>query len=246
VRDVAAAARLVGYSARPRLTPVREPEYHELCLRYRDDSEFALTVREVADGLGLDLLDVTPRTGVVVAPRDESPFAMRLSRDYAPARAAEARLLHGLIHLSIAAFCFPRAADLQETDQVVRISARELDRYVRDLCEVIGNERDDVEPPVDLPELERAYRVYARRAQVGATPDDRRKYTATIPMCERALEWLCEHGLARVGPRSEEVGQIYLIGSRYRTLVRDMAGDALFEDVRALFDSGILTPHEGS
>ena len=246
MKDLADAARLVSYASRPRILPAREPDYHELCVRYRDDSTFALAVREVADGVGLELLDVSTRVGIIVGPREDSPFAMRLSRDYAPSKSAEERMLHGLIHLALASFCFPRAADLQETDQVVRISARELDRYLRDLCEVIGHERDDVEPPVNLPELEPAYRAYARRAQVGATSDDRRKYTATVPMCERALEWLCEHGLARKGPFSEEEGQIYQIGTRYRTLVRDFAGHALFEEIRGLLEEGILQPHRSS
>jgi hypothetical protein len=246
VNDLADASRLVSYASRPRLLPARDPNYHELCVRYRDDSTFALAVREVADGLGLELLDVSTRVGIIVGAREESPFAMRLSRDYAPSKTAEERMLHGLIHLALAAFCFPRAADLQETEQVVRISARDLDRYLRDLCEVIGHERDDVEPPIELPELEPAYRAYARRAQVGATTDDRRKYTATVPMCERALEWLSEQGLARKGPVSEEEGQIYQIGSRYRTLVRDFAGHALFEEIRGLLDEGILQPHRSS
>lgn len=243
MKELSDAARLVSYATRPRLLPARDPDYHELCVRYRDDSSFALAVREVADGLGLELLDVSTRVGIIVGPHEDSNFAMRLSRDYTSPKNAEERMMHGLIHLALASFCFPRAADLQETDQIVRITARELDRYLRDLCQVIGHERDDVEPPIDLPELEPAYRAYARRAQVGATTDDRRKYTATVPMCERALEWLCEQGLARKGPVSEQDGQIYQVGSRYRTLVRDFAGHALFKEIRGLFDDGVLQSH---
>ncbi len=244
MRDPTDAARLVGYATRPRLLPARDEDYHALCVRYRDESDFAVAVHQVADGLGLELLDVSTRVGIIVGPREESPFALTLSRDYTPSKSAEERLLHGLIHLALASFCFPRAADLQETDEVVRVSARQLDRYLRDLCEVIGGEREDVEPPVELPELEPAYRAYERRAQVGSTPDDRRKYTATVPMCERALEWLCEQGLARKGTVDEQDGQLFQIGSRYRTLVRDFAGHVLFEEIRDLIDEGVLSAQE--
>ena len=53
------AGRLVQWALRPLARPAQESEYRELVERYFDDGGFRVTVRELADGLGLQVLDVS-------------------------------------------------------------------------------------------------------------------------------------------------------------------------------------------
>ncbi|MFF1631026.1 hypothetical protein ACFVXV_37635, partial [Streptomyces sp. NPDC058272] len=62
--DAADAARLVAFGLQPKLQPARDQEYAELLRRYREDPPFARLADAVAAGLGLVVLEVSPRAGM--------------------------------------------------------------------------------------------------------------------------------------------------------------------------------------
>ncbi|NVJ18862.1 hypothetical protein [Myxococcus sp. AM010] len=100
------AGRLVQWGLRPLARPAQEAEYRELVEHYFDDSAFRTTVRELADGLGLHVLDVSEH-GVVLAPMDDSIFALKPA-DFRPGSSkVDDRLLDGLAQIAIAATVFP-------------------------------------------------------------------------------------------------------------------------------------------
>lgn len=105
--DAADAARLVAFGLQPKLQPARDQEYTELLRRYRDDPAFARLADAVAAGLGLVVLEVSPRAGMAVTAAEDSVFAVRMG-DYARRTAADSgdRFLHGLAHLAVAALTF--------------------------------------------------------------------------------------------------------------------------------------------
>ena len=246
--DVADAVRLVGFGLRPRLLPARDDGYRQLVRRHRADGQFAALVGAVAAGLGLVILDVGERAGIVLGSVEDSVFAVRMT-DYArrtggEGRAAD-RVLHGVIHLAVAALAYPRPADLADDTYVGRVTAEGVDAFVREACHrldaVVAAEGDVADPPVEAPMLEATWRAYVRRSATGATKDTRRLYTSTTGMLARALGFLADQGfLTRQG---DEGGGTFRTTPRYQVQVRELAASRAFEELLRL---GVAVPGDGS
>src|SRR5215212_323244 len=104
--DAYYAACLLQWGLRSKARPVQDPEYRELIQRYFDSTEFRSLVRQIAEGLGLRILDASEH-GLFLSPLPESVFAFKPA-DFRPGRSsAEERLLVGLIQVAIAATIFP-------------------------------------------------------------------------------------------------------------------------------------------
>jgi hypothetical protein len=230
--DTTLASRLVAFGLRPKLRPIEEREYLDLVRRYRQEDSFARAVRAVADGMGLDVLDVTEPAGAVLGAREGSAFATRLEDYYRRAREGQARLrvLHGLAQLAIAATCFPRPDDLEDPEHAPRVAVNEVDEYLRDLCRRLDERHKDTEldPPADEPGLERAWRMYARQPEASATEDNRAYAGATRQVIARAFGALVEQGLIR--KVSDALGGTYQPTPAYRIHVVELSRqDVWFE-----------------
>jgi hypothetical protein len=244
--DVGDAARLVAFGLQPKLLPARDVEYAELIRRHREDPRFATLAAAVAAGLGLVVLEVSPRAGMAVTAAEDSVFAVRMG-DYARRAGTESadRFLHGLAHLAVAAMAFPRPEDLADDAYVGRFSVHGVDAFVRQACRRLeeraerGGEISD--PAVDEPGLEAAWRVYARRSATGATKDARRLAASTVGIVAKAVAFLVDSGfLQRV---SDDAGGTYRTTARYQLQVRDTAGSAAMSE---LLELGVVTVTDGS
>lgn len=245
------AARLVAMGLRSKHLPDRDPSYRELVRRYNQDDVFAALVNAVAAGLGLVVLDVTRRSGIVLAAESGSVFEIRMD-DYAKQakmrdRRDTEKVLHGIAHLAVAALCFPRSDDLANDLYVGRVSVEQVDLVVRETCRLLderaSREQDNADPSADEPELERAWRAYVRRPEVAATKDSRHNSDSTRGMVSRALRWLAERGLLQ--PVGEEADEVFRPTSRYQIHLRQLASQAAFQELLALgvvppIDSGAL------
>ncbi len=229
--DAGAAAQLVGFGLTPRLRPAADAAYLELVERFAADAGFADLVDQVAGGLGLSILDVGAG-GIVLAPAPDSPFAQRLS-DYRANLSVSERLLHGLIHVGIAAYCYPTAAALADAD--VRVcSVAGVERFLRDAATRLREQHGDADPDADMPELEQAWRLYLRRQATRDTADGRAGVSTTSGMVKYALERLAEQGM--VTRSSDAEGGTYRALHRYRVEVRELAA---LEAYRALAAAGV-------
>ncbi|GAT84182.1 membrane protein [Streptomyces sp. F-3] len=244
--DAADAARLVAFGLQPKLQPARDQEYTDLLRRYREDPPFARLADAVAAGLGLVVLEVSPRAGMVVTAAEGSVFAVRMS-DYARRTASDStdRFLHGLAHLAVAALAFPRPEDLADDGYVGRVTVNGVDSFVRQACrrleERAEKQGENTDPATDAPGLEAAWRVWARRSATGATKDARRPATSTTGIVAKALAFLADSGfLQRTG---DESGGTYRTTARYQLQVRDMAGSAALAE---LLELGIVPVTDGS
>ncbi|WP_406289819.1 hypothetical protein [Embleya sp. NBC_00896] len=244
--DVGDAARLVAYGLQPKLLPARDAEYADLIRRHREDPRFASLAAAVAAGLGLVVLEVSPRAGMAVTAAEDSVFAVRMG-DYARRAGTESadRFLHGLAHLAVAAMAFPRPEDLADDAYVGRLSVHGVDAFVRQACRRLeeraeqGGEISD--PAVDAPGLEVAWRVYARRSATGATKDARRLAASTVGIVAKAVAFLVDSGfLQRV---SDDGGGTYRTTARYQLQVRDTAGSAAMSE---LLELGVVAVTDGS
>jgi hypothetical protein len=244
--DAADAARLVAFGLQPKLLPARDAEYAELLRRHRDDPAFARLADAVAAGLGLVVLEVSTRAGMVVAAAEDSVFAVRMG-DYARRASSDAtdRFLHGLAHLAAAALAFPRPEDLADDGYIGRITVNGVDAFVRQACRRLEERAaalgENTDPATDAPGLEAAWRVWARRSATGATKDARRLAGSTTGIVGKALAFLADSGfLQRTG---DEAGGAYRTTARYQLQVRDMAGSAAMAELLGL---GIVPVSDGT
>ncbi|MBD0739689.1 hypothetical protein [Streptomyces sp. CBMA29] len=244
--DAADAARLVGFGLQPKLLPARDAEYADLIRRHREDPAFARLADAVAAGLGLIVLEVSPRAGMALAAGEDSVFAVRMG-DYARRAASDAgdRFLHGLAHLAAAALAFPRPEDLADDGYIGRITVNGIDAFIRQACRRLEEQADETgentDPASDAPGLEAAWRVYTRRSATGATKDARRLASSTTGIIGKAVAFLVDSGfLQRTG---DESGGTYRTTARYQLQVRDMAGSAAMAE---LLDLGIVPVGDGS
>ncbi|WP_030691328.1 membrane protein [Streptomyces globisporus] len=244
--DAADAARLVSFGLQPKLLPARDAEYTELLRRYREDPAFARLADAVATGLGLVVLEVSPRAGMAVTAGEDSVFAVRMG-DYARRASTDSadRFLHGLAHLALAAMAFPRPEDLADDAYIGRLTVNGVDAFVRQAClrleQRAEEQGENTDPASDAPGLEAAWRTYARRSATGATKDARRLAGSTTGIVGKAAAFLTDSGfLQRTG---DEGGGSYRTTARYQLQVRDMAGSAAMAE---LLDLGVVPVSDGS
>jgi len=225
------AARLLSYGLRPKIRPGANPDYRELLRRFRQDAGLRARCEAVGRGLGLLILGATDH-GIALGAEDDGPFAMRLADYRRQSTSVADRMCHGLIHLAIAAWCFPTAQHLEERDSVagVRVSVNRTVSYLVELCSQLKDRTNDEDAEESSPELAEAWRTVLSRAETRATADGRRAATTLAGMVAHALETLETGGLMRrVG--DEDGGTWQALGS-YRMQVRELAAHDSFLLVR--------------
>ena len=235
IRD---AARLVQWGLRVRARPAQEPEYKRLVDQYHDDPGFRGVVRAIAEGLGVALVDVGDY-GAILAPQDDSVFALR-GADFRPTSSSvEDRLLDGLIQLAIAATVFPSSRDLEEDPAMARppVTVSEIESGLRTLCERLFDQAKDQPDPIAGHEgFEEAWRVYHRRLAAMETKDGSSARRTTRRLVEINLERLREHGGFTRDTRGEEAA--YQPTYRYQALVRELAANDALHRVRDVLARG--------
>ncbi|PXY19156.1 hypothetical protein [Prauserella muralis] len=247
--DAEAAARLISFGMRPKLLPGRDVVYGELVRRYAEDSAFKKLTNAVAAGLGLMVLEVSAQAGAVLAATDESIFEIKMDSYARQSKIRERRdtekVLHGLIHLATAALGYPRPDDLANDTYIGRVSVEQVDGVVREACRILDERAASAEhnsdPLADAPELEQAWRAYARRPAAAATKDGRLASDTTRGMVARALRFLAEQGF--LVPVSAEQGGTYRTTPRYQVQVRELAADAAFDELLSL---GVVSVADGA
>ncbi|MFD0882973.1 hypothetical protein ACFQ08_00105 [Streptosporangium algeriense] len=247
--DLSSATALIAFGFRPRLRPHRDAHYASLIRRYEEDPSFKMITGACAAGLSLRIVGVSTLAGIVLAALPGSPFETKFDQYARQARQhrhrdAE-RILHGIAHLAIAAISFPRPADLADNGYVGRATIASVDALVRDICEELStradSEDENTDPPLDAPDLEKAWRVYQRRPDVGSTSDGRAAIPSTEAIVTRALNYLVDQGM--MTPPSEDearTDRIYRTTSRYQIQVRDLASVEAFDELLRLNAAAVL------
>lgn len=227
VADAGAAAQLVGYGLQPRLRPASTAGYADLVARHQSDVAFRDVVDHVAEGLGLTVLSADGVSGVVLAPLPGSPFELRLT-DYRANLTADDRLLHGLIHVGIAAYTYPTAASLAD-DDARHASVRDVERFLRTACERLAERAGDEPADDGASESAQAWRLYVRRQATRDTADGRVGVSTTTGMVKYAFERLVTAGMATRTATADH--GTYRLLRRYRTAVRELAATAAHQEL---------------
>lgn len=186
---------------------------------------------DICSGLGLRLLDVS-EYGVVLGSTVGSPFGLTVQA-YQDNLSVEERLLHGLVHVGLAAYLYPRAEELEAEADVRQVTVAELDEFLRETCEVAAKKAPEKsDAPAQFPDLETALRVYLRWPATKETEGGGRGRHTRHAIISRALEKLAEHGLLQ--PVRSESGVIYKALRRYRVHVRAVAAHEALQVLRNL------------
>lgn len=239
--DITDASRLVAFGFRPGTRPPQLAEYRDLTGRYLRDAGFAQVVHAAARGLGLTVIAVEPRAGIVLGPSLETPFAASVA-DHVPNTRDRPLVL--LAHLAIAALAFPRAADLDDGTYVGRIAVDKVDEAVTAAADELSRRAAESgeagDPPAGQPDLVALWRYYLRRNSVGQTGDGRALFTSRRGLIKRAAEYLADNGMLR--RVSGDAGGTYSTTIRYQIQVRELAATQMLADLAGL---GIAVPGGG-
>jgi hypothetical protein len=220
------AGRLVNFGLRARLLPANDGEYLELVREYLSDARLQQIAERMLRGLGLRVLGAGVQAGLTLGTAGDGPF--RIQRDDYHARMfASDRIIQGLIHLAIGAWCFPRAEDLGEADEVLpaRLSVEQLTEYIHSMCEELkGTEENNVAVP--SAEIRMAWQYVLALGKFADSSDGRRSFATLAGKVRFALDFLADHGfLKREGPEGRYT---WLARPAFRIHVREMAGHEAF------------------
>ncbi|MFI9100525.1 hypothetical protein ACIGXA_08350 [Streptomyces fildesensis] len=246
--DAEAAGRLIGYGFKPKVRPARDSVYAGLVKRFAEDPDFETAVTRYAAGMGLRVIAVTSRAGMVHTALPGSVFETRMDQYARHVRMRESReaerILYGITHLAVAALAFPRPEDLADDGYQGKVRVSAVDRLVRSVCRVlaerVAESEESQDPPADAPELEKAWRVYERRPEVAPTKGGRLGAQATRALIGRALVHLVDRGMFFQGrPDPEDGEKIFTATHRYQLHVRELASTRAYEE---LIELGVLPP----
>lgn len=249
--DAEAAGRLVGYGFRPKVRPARDSAYAALVKRYAEDPDFETLVTRYAAGMGLRVIAVTTRAGMVHTALPGSAFDTRMDQYARQVRMREnreaERILYGITHLAVAALAFPRPEDLADDGYPGKVKVSSIDRLVRSVCRVlaerVAESEESQDPPADAGELEKAWRAYERRPEVAPTKAGRSGASATRTLIGRALTYLVDRGMFHQGRADSEDGEnVFRATNRYQVHVRELASTRAYEELMGL---GVLPPIAG-
>lgn len=186
VREAADAASLIRFALRKRLLAETNEDYRRLCDLYRDEPRFAQLVTAVADGLELRILGVTA-FGLTVTPAEGSVFAARTG-DYRSGLTPELRVLHGLAHLGVAAYCFSTTASLADSRTIEVIPAKVVAELTEAAEQLADSAPDDV--PVDSEELREAWRAWLALPPANPGAKGELANKSRLWFVQQAVRWL--------------------------------------------------------
>lgn len=222
------ASRLVGIALNPKAKPGASgtgEEYKKLLDRYLEEPEFASDVRDIAAGLGLEILDADPARGLLCATTTESPFQM-VSQDFAGGMSGTQRALYGLIMIAIAATFYPNPVDLDDIHHEPKRTMGDFKELLERVSKAAGSDAEEEVVPADR-NFWRISQLYQKLADT--KPNERAGSSTREGMIRKALEEFDRGGLVRPIEDSDS----WIATSRLRLRLRHGVGNDIIEAVRA-------------
>ncbi|MGV9821173.1 hypothetical protein [Nocardia xishanensis] len=238
--DISAAARLLRYALSPGERPTPNSDYRELLDRYQSDLGFTDITDNIAEGLGLDVYQVS-QLGLLVAGRVESPFGVTLDNCGLPIRkSGEQRLqdrrCFGLVLLAIITYAYPDGQALIDADNHT-LRAVDLERFIEQRLDnlIATNGNDELGEAEG--QLAAAARTWRNLSAMLTTPTGRigrdchRWYVATT------LAFLVDQGRARRETALDDGGEAYVLNDRFRIGLSEVA-ESLITALTGTGDNG--------
>lgn len=231
--DARDAGLLVRLSLAARSGPLGD-EHAELVARYLAEPSLRSATDAAIDGLGLRLVHASQSGGLLLtAAGSDSPFRMRLA-DFFPRQSTsvERRMLLACAMVACFVAFFPRPEDLEDgNERLRRLDVDDVDRLVRDVAARLDTEArargEELDPPIDEPDLARAWTVWRRTSNSKKAADGREREVGTRQIVVRCLDLLAEQGLLRTIAK----GETYASTRRMQAMARELAGSLVWTQV---------------
>jgi hypothetical protein len=227
------AGQLVRMSLAARSGPLSE-EHAALVARYLAEPALRSATEATIDGLGLRLVDASAQGGLLLTSTgSDSPFRMRLA-DFFPRQTTSVQRRMLLACAMVACFVafFPRPEDLEDSNERLRRrDVDDVDRLVRDVAARLDAEArargEELDPPIDEPDLARAWTVWRRTSNSKKAADGREREVGTRQIVVRCLDLLAEQGLLRTIVK----GETYASTRRMQAMARELVGSLAWSQV---------------
>jgi hypothetical protein len=217
---LAAAARLVAFSAAPKESPATSSEYAELMRRYFDDPDFASAADAIASGLGLNVRP-DPTAGMVTWADSDSFLRRSTAELVTRATSPPRRALLGTALLGIARVAYRNPARLDDPASVATLSVALVVDHIDRLAARLAEEAED--PEAGTPDLAEAHRAWT--ALPGARIGEQRASMSTRPgLVGKVAGLLVDAGYLRKA--SDLDGGTYRTTPRFAVAVRSMLDDS--------------------
>lgn len=237
--DVSAAARLIRHALAPRERPTPGSQYRDLLDRFQGDLSFAELVERVAEGLGLEVHQVSPQLGLLVSGQADSPFAVTLDNCGLPVRKSgdhrlQDRRCFGLVLLAVITYAYPNGQTLVDpANRPVR--AVDIERFLEQRIKgLIGLDADAGDAEGQLGE---AARTWHDLPQILLTDGGRVGRECHRWYVNATLTFLAAQGRARREPTLDDAsGEAFVLNDRFRIGLAEVAESLIAEMSVAAID----------
>jgi hypothetical protein len=225
------AGELLRFALDPRETPFQNKRYATLMMQLYTGETFKLIFENVAAGLDIQILSYSAH-GIFLTGRERSPFAFKMD-DYKSGMRVEERVVHGLLLLAIAAYCFPTVEVLDQGDDLLRprFNVEQVVTFVQELCKVCKTNNPG-DPEKGSPEMQLAWQAILQLSVSKSTREGKLSNQSLAGMVRYALDRLTENGLMRC--LSEENWGSFQPMPAYRIQIRQLAGNETLKLIQSL------------
>lgn len=226
-----AAARLLYRALNLSATPANDVEYRELLARYRASPAMQQLLAEIADGMDLNVLDVSER-GLIVAPTGkESRFSIRLG-DLRKNLSEDQRVALVLSFLAICAVFFPTTSLIEDDSRFPMPATLAM---FRDTLTSLAERMNALEDSDDYSREElRPGWSYIHSLPASIPQSERASPSSIEGLVRMALNYLSDYGLVNsVGSPDEGEAVEFTATHRLRVQLRERTLPRLFDYVRS-------------
>jgi hypothetical protein len=237
------AGELLRYAMDPHESPFQNKRYSTLMSQLYTSGTFKLIFENIVQGLEVQILAYSPH-GVFVAGRDRGPFAFKMD-DYKSGMRVEERVVHGLLMLAIAAYCFPAVEVLDQDDEILRprFTVEQVAAFVQGLCKICkANSPGD--PQHGTPEMKLAWETILGLPLSMNTGQGKMAMGSLAGKIQYALDRLTDNGLMRF--LNSDGWGTFQPTPAYRIQVKQMAGHQMLKLVQSIQQAAPVTQENNS
>jgi hypothetical protein len=230
------AGELLRFALDPKETIFQNQRYAELVQQLSTNPSLRIIFDNFIEGLGLTILDLNTQ-GVFIGAREKSPFAFKMD-SYRKANKVEERVAHGVILLTLTAYCFPTAETLDQDLAILRprFTCDQIATYLMDLCKA-AKTNTAADPEHVSVEFQTAWIYIRNQPVIKETSDGKVAQQCLTGMIQHATGFLNEQGLLRF--ISDDGHGTYQPTPAFRVQVRDMASHETLRVIRDLCQQGV-------
>lgn len=226
-----AAATLVYKGLQPKLVVSRDKEYRDLIALYESDATFRSMVQDIATGMGLLTLAVSPEGAFFAPASADSRFAMRLGDVRSTTMTQEEKALMVLVHAAAGALFYPTAERLNDDSySPPGVLESEVLGLLKTLCMRIAKQA--IFEHQELPkELEPGWQCVLGKPE--SRPEAKKQTIGTLEgMVSAVFKQLCENGF--LYPESGDEPVRYLATWKYTIQLRELLVSRIFQAAQSV------------